>query len=94
MHEAELHLPEALAAQLGIQVRGPQALLLDLLLQRLAARRRPSQPSSSMSVSSGHTCSRTKPRIHSSLASNSGSVEKSQGIGGSTHTLLHRATFG
>src|ERR1700761_4623079 len=54
----------------------------------LAARRSPSQPSSLHSVSSGHTYSRTKPRIHSSLASNSGSVEKSQGIGGSFHTLL------
>src|SRR6201992_1059788 len=49
----------------------------------LAARRSASQPRSSTRVSSGHTYSRTKPRIHSSLAANSGSVEKSQGIGGS-----------
>src|SRR3984957_13140970 len=33
------------------------------------------------SVSSGNTSSRTKPRIHASFSSNSGSVEKSQAIG-------------
>src|SRR5664279_3825661 len=44
------------------------------------ARRRPSQPSSCHSVSSGQTCSRTTPRIHSSWASNSGSVAKSQAM--------------
>ena len=35
MHEAELDLAEALAAEVGRQVGGPQAALLDLLLQRL-----------------------------------------------------------
>ena len=34
MHEAELDLAEALAAEVGRQVGGPQAALLDLLLQR------------------------------------------------------------
>ena len=35
MHQAELHLAEAEAAHVGRQVRGPQALALDLLLQRV-----------------------------------------------------------
>src|SRR5205807_9338998 len=35
VHEAELELAEPLAAELGIEVRGPQPALLDLLLQRL-----------------------------------------------------------
>jgi hypothetical protein len=34
VHEAELDLAEALAAELGRQVRGPQPAALDLLLQR------------------------------------------------------------
>jgi hypothetical protein len=34
VHQPELDLTVALAAELGIQVRGPQPLLLDLLLQR------------------------------------------------------------
>ena len=34
MHQAELDLAEALAAQLGVQVRGVQAALLDSLAQR------------------------------------------------------------
>src|ERR1700674_5960383 len=34
VHQAELHLPIALAAELGWEVRGPQLLLLDLLLKR------------------------------------------------------------
>ena len=35
VHEAELELPEALPAELGIEVRGPQPLRPDLLAQRL-----------------------------------------------------------
>ena len=34
VHQAELDLAEALAAELGVQVRGPQAALAHLLLQR------------------------------------------------------------
>ena len=34
MHEPELDLAEALAAELGVEVRGPQPAALDLLLQR------------------------------------------------------------
>jgi hypothetical protein len=34
VHEAELDLAEALAAQLGVQMRGVQAALLDALAQR------------------------------------------------------------
>ena len=34
VHQPELDLAEALAAELGREVRGPQAALLDLLLQR------------------------------------------------------------
>ena len=34
VHQPELHLPEALTAELRIQVRRPQPLLLDLLLER------------------------------------------------------------
>ena len=35
MHQPELHLAEALAAQLRRQVRRPEAALLDALLDRL-----------------------------------------------------------
>ncbi len=34
MHQPELDLAEALAAELGIEVRRPQSALLDLLLER------------------------------------------------------------
>ena len=46
------------------------------------ARTKPSWPSSSNTVSIGHTSSRTKSRIQSSCAWNSGSVEKSQAMRG------------
>ena len=81
MHEAELDLAEALPAELGRQVRGPQPAALDLLLQRrvdaverrlVELVRRP--------VSSGQISSRTKARIQSSCSSNSGSVEKSHAM--------------
>ena len=45
------------------------------------ARSKPSWPSSSKTVSIGHTSARTKSAIQSSLRWNSGSVEKSHAIG-------------
>ena len=41
VHQTELDLPETLTAELGIQVRGPQALLLDLLLKGLGGAAQP-----------------------------------------------------
>ena len=38
VHEPELDLAEALAAELGVEVGGPQALVADLLLQRRPSR--------------------------------------------------------
>ena len=84
VHQAELHLAEAAAAHVGREVRGPQALALDLLLQRRgdpverspALRRAPASAASR----AGMISSRTNPRIQSSFASNSGSVEKSHAM--------------
>jgi hypothetical protein len=81
VHEPELDLAEALAAELGRQVRGPQPAGLDLLLQRRVDPVEPAWSSSSTTVSSGHSSSRTNSRIQASSRSNSGSVEKSQLIG-------------
>ena len=83
VHQPELDLAEALAAELGVEVRGPQPARLDLLLQRrvdavepglveLAARRlqRPD-----LLAHERRASSRAAP-------ANSGSVEKSHAIGG------------
>ena len=81
VHEAELDLAEALAAELGRQVRGPQPAALDLLLQRrVDARRAPADRAAETIVSSGQISSRTKARIQSSCSWNSGSVEKSHAM--------------
>ena len=79
VHQAEADLAHALAAELLGQVGGPQAALLDLLLQRApCARISPSRPSSGQIVSSGQISRRTRSRIQSSCSWKSGSVEKSQ----------------
>jgi hypothetical protein len=80
VHQPELDLAEALSAELGRQVRRPQAAPLDLVAQR-RDRAKPSSPSSSNTVSSGQTSARTNSSIQSSLRWNSGSVEKSHAIG-------------
>src|SRR3954471_23143542 len=54
------------------------------------ARRKPSSPSSSKTVSIGQTSVRTSSRIHSSCSGNSGSVEKSHAMPRSSHGALDR----
>ena len=80
---AELHLAVALAAELGAEVAGPQALRLHLFLER------PDERVAALvlhvirmdaEVPSGSTFSSTKPCIQSSFAWNSGSVSKSHAI--------------
>ena len=76
VHEPETDLSEPPTTQLGRQMGGPQAPSLDFFLQR-DDRREQAVVIETTSVSKGKTSSRTKPRIQSSCASNSGSVEKS-----------------
>ena len=81
VHQAELDLAEALAAELGVEVRRPQAALAHLLLQRRdrapEARRRRARRRSSRSARSP----RARTRASSPAAAwNSGSVEKSQAM--------------
>ena len=85
VHQAELHLAEAEAAHVRRQVGGPQALALDLLLQRVGDLLRtprvpPACATTSPSVSSGKISSRTKRSIQSSFSWNSGSVLKSHAM--------------
>src|SRR3954470_19645357 len=54
------------------------------------ARRKPSSPSSSKTVSIGQTSVRTSSRIQSSCSWNSGSVEKSHAMRRSSHGTLDR----
>ena len=78
VHQPELDLAEALPAELGRQVRGPQAALLDLLLQR-----RVDAVEVGLVRRSSIVLDRPHLLAHElahplELASNSGSVEKSQ----------------
>ena len=81
MHQAELDLAEALAAELGRQVRGPQPALLDLLLER---RDRALEAVLAELVEDASRAARSPrartSRIQSSCSWNSGSVEKSHAI--------------
>ena len=76
MHQAELDLAEALAAELGVEVRRPQAALLDLLLQRRHRAHRAARSRGRASRAARSPRGRTS-RIQSRCAWNSGSVEKS-----------------
>ena len=80
VHQAELDLAEALAAELGRQVRGPQPALLDLLLQR-----RDSAVEAVLVELAEDRLDRPDLRAHEvahpvELRWNSGSVEKSHAI--------------
>ena len=80
----ELHLAEAEAAHVGRQVGGPQALALDLRLQRVGDPLEGPSPLGraplGASVSSGKISSRTNASIQSSFSWNSGSVLKSHAM--------------
>ena len=83
VHQGQLHLAVPLAAKVRSEMAGPQALLADLLLERLddprpardpSAARRPCRPTGRRSV---RFPLRTNRSIQSSFSWNSGSVSKS-----------------
>ncbi len=81
VHQPELDLAESLTAELGIEMRRPQAARLDLLLERLdrIASGPPSRARRAASRAARSARARTR-AIQSSCCWNSGSVEKSQAI--------------
>ena len=71
VHQPEAHLPHALAAELGRQVRGPQPALLDLLLQRRdrLAEARPGRARARSPPAARSRGGRTRPSSRAALGS-------------------------